>query len=74
MALVSTILRSRLTAVLVLLLALGGVAAALLPAAPAAAQLSSRTGLGEDVESVRVERLQEQLPRAGTETAARGKA
>ncbi len=69
MVLVTTILRSRLTAVLVLLLALGGVTAALLPDAPAAVQPSSRTGLGEGVESVRVQRLQEQLPRSGTDVA-----
>ncbi len=69
MLLTSTILRSRVTAVLVLLLAAAAVLAALLPAAPEAVPASSRTGLGAEVESVRVERLQEQLPAAGTETA-----
>ena len=69
MLLTSTILRSRGTAVLVLLLAVAAALAALLPSAPEAAPASSRTGLGADVESVRVERLQEQLPASGTETA-----
>ncbi len=65
----STILRSRATALAVLLLAAVGVLAALLPAAPEAAEASSRTGLGVDVESAAVQRLQEQLPGSGTETA-----
>lgn len=67
--LLTSTLRSRGTAVLVLLVALGAALAALLPAAPEAAPASSRTGLGAEVESVAVQRLQEQLPAAGTETA-----
>lgn len=69
MLLAATTLRSRLTAVLVLVLGLGAVLAALLPAAPEPSPTSSRTGLAADVESARVEDLQASLPTAGTETA-----
>jgi len=67
--LAAALLRSRLVAALLLVLAVLGVAAAVLPPAPEPAPPSSRTGLGEQVESVRVERARESFPGAGTQTA-----
>ena len=69
MRLVSVLLHSRRTALLLLVLAVLGVAAAHLPPAPEPVAPSSRNGLNEDVESVRVERAQQSLPGAGTQTA-----
>ena len=69
MRLAAVLLRSRLIALLLLVLAVLGVAAATLPAAPDPVAQSSRNGLDADVESVRVERAQQSLPGAGTQTA-----
>ena len=63
------LLRSRLVACATVVAAGVGVAAAVLPAAPDPVQPSSRTGLGEQVESVRVERAQDRFPGAGSSTA-----
>jgi len=67
--LAAVLLHSRLIALLLLVLAVLGVAAATLPGAPDPVAQSSRNGLDADVESVRVERAQQSLPGAGTQIA-----
>lgn len=59
------VLRSRRTALLVLLLGAVGVAAAVLPAPPEGVASSSATGLSSAVESARAEQLRTSLPDAG---------
>ena len=63
------LLRSRLVAALLLVLGVLGVGAAILPSAPDPVPQSSRTGLGEQVESVRVEHAREAFPGAGAQAA-----
>ena len=69
MRLVGVLLHSRRIALLLLVCAVLGVAAATLPSAPEPVAPSSRNGLDEDVESVLVERAQQSLPGAQGQTA-----
>lgn len=67
--LTTVFLRSWVSAALVVLVALVGVVVLALVPSPSVAPPSSRTGLGTDVESVRVERAQADLPGAGAQNA-----
>lgn len=69
MPIVRTVLASRLTAVVVVVLAFGAALLALLPSDPAPAERVSSTGLSSTVESVRAEQLREELPQSDTSAA-----